>query len=84
MCPTTSPQRGNARQYILNRDEDRAVYLRLLRENIEAYNVTLLGYCLMSSHVHLNQQAAQTDPLMTALSLSAYRVMSVVSPLVVD
>ena len=46
-------QRGNARQYILNRDEDRAVYLKLLRENIEAYNVSLLGYCLMSNHVHL-------------------------------
>jgi hypothetical protein len=28
-------QRGNARQHILNRDEDRAVYLKLLRENIE-------------------------------------------------
>jgi REP-associated tyrosine transposase len=40
-------QRGNARQYILNRDEDRAVYLKLLRENIEAYDVSLLGYCLM-------------------------------------
>jgi hypothetical protein len=47
-------QRGNARQYILNRDEDRAVYLKLLRENIEAYNVSLLGYCLMSNHVHLS------------------------------
>jgi putative transposase len=46
-------QRGNARQYILSRDEDRAVYLKLLRENIEAYNVSLLGYCLMSNHVHL-------------------------------
>ena len=37
----------------MNRDEDRAVYLKLLRENIEAYNVSLLGYCLMSNHVHL-------------------------------
>ena len=46
-------QRGNARQYILNRDEDRAVYLKLLRENIEVYNVSLRGYCLMSNHVHL-------------------------------
>jgi putative transposase len=46
-------QRGNARQYILNRDEDRAVYLKLLRENIQAYKVSRLGYCLMSNHVHL-------------------------------
>ena len=40
-------QRGNARQFLLNRDEDRAVYMKLLRENIENYNVSLLGYCLM-------------------------------------
>jgi putative transposase len=53
MCPHHLTQRGNARQYILNRDEDRAVYLKLLRENIEVYNVSLLGYCLMSNHVHL-------------------------------
>jgi REP element-mobilizing transposase RayT len=46
-------QRGNARQYILNRDEDRAVYLKLLRGNIENYEISLLGYCLMSNHVHL-------------------------------
>jgi hypothetical protein len=31
----------------------------------------------MHRQYKLNQQAAQTDPLMTALSLSAYRVMSV-------
>jgi hypothetical protein len=43
MCLTHLTQRGNARQYILNRDEDRAVYLKLLRENIEAYKVVLLG-----------------------------------------
>lgn len=46
-------QRGNARQYVLDRDEDCAVYLKLLRENIGNYEVSLLGYCLMSSHVHL-------------------------------
>ena len=46
-------QRGNARRYILERDEDRAVYLRLLQENMQQYKVSLLGYCLMSNHVHL-------------------------------
>ena len=37
----------------------------------------------MHRQYKLNQQAAQTDPLMTALSLSAYRVMSSLSPLAV-
>jgi putative transposase len=59
-------QRGNSRQYILNRDEDRAVYLKLLRENIWAYNVSLLGYCLMSNHVHLIAIPALPDGLALA------------------
>jgi putative transposase len=59
-------QRGNARQSILNRDEDRAVYLKLLRENIEAYKVSLLGYCLMSNHVHLIAAPELADGLALA------------------
>jgi putative transposase len=46
-------QRGNARQYILHSDADRTVYLDLLRQNIEQHSLTLIGYCLMSNHVHL-------------------------------
>ncbi|WP_399257203.1 transposase [Terriglobus albidus] len=46
-------QRGNARRYILNDDADRAVYLKLLSENMQQYGTSLLGYCLMSNHVHL-------------------------------
>jgi REP element-mobilizing transposase RayT len=46
-------QRGNARQYILRSDADRTVYLDLLRQNIEQQNLALIGYCLMSNHVHL-------------------------------
>ena len=46
-------QRGNARQVILAHDADRLVYLELLREHCQLYPVSLLGYCLMSNHVHL-------------------------------
>ena len=46
-------QRGNARRYILDSDPDHVVYLSLLREYIETYQLSLLGYCLMSNHVHL-------------------------------
>jgi len=41
------------RRFILDCDADRAVYLNLLRENIHLYGVSLIGYCLMSNHVHL-------------------------------
>ena len=34
-------------------DEDREEYLRLLAESGEAHGLEILGYCLMSNHVHL-------------------------------
>jgi putative transposase len=46
-------QRGNARQIILSSDADRLAYLELLRQYSEHHRLTLLGYCLMSNHVHL-------------------------------
>ena len=46
-------QRGNARQVILASDDDRLAYLELLRQYSELYHLSLLGYCLMSNHVHL-------------------------------
>ena len=46
-------QRGNARQVILVSDADRIAYLKLLSEYSTLYGLSLLGYCLMSNHVHL-------------------------------
>ncbi|HEV2468855.1 MAG TPA: transposase [Candidatus Sulfotelmatobacter sp.] len=46
-------QRGNARQVILASDADRLTYLALLREYAAFYGLSILGYCLMSNHVHL-------------------------------
>lgn len=46
-------QRGNARQVILSSDADRVTYLELLREYAQLYALSLVGYCLMSNHVHL-------------------------------
>ena len=46
-------QRGNARQIVFSEDTDRATYCQLLRHYSELYHLALLGYCLMSNHVHL-------------------------------
>ncbi len=46
-------QRGNARQVILASDADRLTYMALLREHAQLYGLSLIGYCLMSNHVHL-------------------------------
>jgi putative transposase len=46
-------QRGNARQVIFSSDSDRTTYLELLRHYSDLHRLALLGYCLMSNHVHL-------------------------------
>ncbi len=46
-------QRGNARQVILDNDDHRLTYLALLEQYSSLHGVSLLGYCLMSNHVHL-------------------------------
>lgn len=60
-------QRGTGRQFILNGDADRQVYLDLLRENAARHKASLIGYCLMSNHVHLILVPAEGDALANAL-----------------
>ena len=60
-------QRGNGRRFLLESDADRRVYLDLLRENLALHEVLLVGYCLMSNHVHLVVIPADAEGL--ALSM---------------
>ena len=46
-------QRGNARRFILQDESDRKVYLDLLRQSTEVHGIAVVGYCLMSNHVHV-------------------------------
>ncbi len=46
-------QRGNARRCIFESDADRLVYLQLLDADCRLYGVAVIGFCLMSNHVHL-------------------------------
>jgi putative transposase len=46
-------QRGNARRFILEREAERSVYLDLLQQSMQRHGVELIGYCLMSNHIHL-------------------------------
>ncbi len=46
-------QRGNAQQPILAFEADKLVYLALLREYSALHRLSILGYCLMSNHIHL-------------------------------
>ena len=46
-------QRGNARRSVFESDADRLVYLDLLRRYAALHQCSIVGYCLMSNHVHL-------------------------------
>ena len=69
-------QRGNARQFILNSDAERVVYLELLQQYVKLYRLSLLGYCLMSNHVHLVVVPREVDSLATALKQTHGRYAS--------
>lgn len=60
-------QRGNARQIILSDDAARTTYLGLLRQYSSLHCLSLLGYCLMSNHVHLIAVPHTPDALAQAL-----------------
>jgi len=52
-CPHHVTQRGCGRRQTFFTDHDRETYLRLLTRYAEQYEIELLGYCLMSNHVHV-------------------------------
>jgi len=60
-------QRGNARQFILTSDAERLVYPDLLRNNAALHQLSLIGYCLMSNHVHLIVIPRKADSLALTL-----------------
>lgn len=69
-------QRGNARQIILASDAERLVYLELLQRYVSLYQLSLLGYCLMSNHVHLVMVPREAGTLATALKQTHGRYAS--------
>ena len=45
-------QRGSGRQFILRSDVERLVYLDMLSRAVRVPELAVVGYCLMSNHVH--------------------------------
>jgi len=60
-------QRGNNRQDVFFVDDDRVAYLDLLREQCLKHRVRVLGYCLMTNHIHLIATPAHEDSLNLAI-----------------
>jgi putative transposase len=60
-------QRGNNRQDVFFVDDDRRVYLELLKEKADKYGLDIVGYCLMSNHIHLVSIPHAEDSLAKAI-----------------
>ena len=60
-------QRGNRRQPVFFSDDDRRLYLDLVRRGCAAAGVRCLAWCLMDNHVHLVLVPEAADGLRAAL-----------------
>lgn len=56
-------QRGNYRQNVFSDDSDRQTYLGLVAEHAKPAGLGLIGYCLMTNHVHLIVVPEREDSL---------------------
>lgn len=45
--------RGNGKQILFERDEDRRMFCTMLSDCVERYQLDVLAWCLMDNHVHL-------------------------------
>jgi putative transposase len=66
-APHHVTQRGNNRQTVFFTDDDRLLYLQILRKNAERCRLRIMAYCLMSNHVHLVAIPDAADALAKAL-----------------
>jgi len=60
-------QRGNNKQDVFFVDEDKWQYLRILREQSLKHQFKVLGYCLMTNHIHLIGIPSQEESLAKAV-----------------
>ncbi len=72
-CAHHITQRGNNRQDVFFVDQDREVYLRILGEQAGRYGLEVLGYCLMTNHVHLVAIPHEQDSLAKAVGRTHFR-----------
>ncbi|MCZ7583856.1 MAG: transposase [Deltaproteobacteria bacterium] len=65
-------QRGNNRQDVFCVNDDRRLYLEILNEEARRHGVAVLGYCLMTNHVHLILVPDRSVPLKSRRNYAAF------------
>ena len=66
-------QRGNNCQDVFFVDDDRQAYLSFLRERAEEYGLEILGYCLMTNHIHLVARPRDSESLAKGVGRTHFR-----------
>ena len=79
--PHHATQRGNNRQDVFFVDEDRRVYLGLLKEESEKHGFEIDAYCLMTNHVHVVGRPEKETSLAKALGRTHWRYTQYVNRL---
>jgi putative transposase len=74
-------QRGNNAQDVFFVDDDRRLYLSLLREQSEKYGLEILGWCLMTNHIHLIGRPSAADSLAKALGRTHFLYTQIINRL---
>jgi len=74
-------QRGNNRQDVFFVDDDRRVYLAFLSEYAREFGLDVVGYCLMTNHVHLVAVAKREDSLALTIGRTDLRYTQYVNRL---
>ena len=66
-CPHHVTQRGNNQQDVFFVDQDRRAYLQILQRQSQRFDLEVLGWCLMTNHVHLVATPRREDSLAKAI-----------------
>ncbi|MFH1513906.1 MAG: transposase [bacterium] len=66
-------QRGNYRQDIFHMPDDFHTYLLLLKQYSKRYSLDILGYCLMTNHVHLIVNPRNADSIARSVGICHMR-----------
>lgn len=66
-------QRGNNRQNVFNNNGDRIYYLKWARNLAEKNHVPIIGYCLMTNHIHLLVLPRDADGMINFMKLLGQR-----------
>lgn len=66
-------QRGNCRQDVFFTDDDRRLYLEILKEESGKHKLHIHGYCLMKNHIHLVALPGEEESLAKALGRTHFR-----------